>query len=105
MGPLDIAENIARPIRYEPYHLLSNDCIIKSIKFKRACRKLGITAKVVVCIGLAKAKWFGRWLTIPVIHGWGEIQGQRIETSRPLGVSGIWSIVPVNIRPVIEVRF
>ncbi len=105
MSPLDIAENIARPIRNEPYHLLTNDCIIKSIKLKQACRELGITARVVVCIGLAKAKWFGRWLTIPVIHGWGEVQGQRIETSRPLGAPGIWGIVPVNIRPVIAVRF
>jgi hypothetical protein len=98
-------EEIAYHLRQEPYHLLNNDCITKSVRLKKQCRTLGIPVKVVVCIGLARARWFGRWLTIPVIHGWGEVEGKRIETSRPLGSSGVWSIVPVNIRPVIAFRF
>ena len=56
-------------------------------------------------IGLARARLFGRWLTIPVIHGWGEVEGKRIETSRPLGASGIWGIIPANIKPVIALWF
>ncbi|MFH1032351.1 MAG: hypothetical protein V1767_07315 [Chloroflexota bacterium] len=98
------AEVIAEKLRREPYHLFRNDCFIKSLRFKRRCRELGITAKAVFCIGLGRASWFGRWLTIPVIHGWGEVDDKRIETSRPLGASGIWGIIPMNIRPVIKLR-
>ncbi|OGO31308.1 MAG: hypothetical protein A2Z29_08910 [Chloroflexi bacterium RBG_16_56_11] len=105
MSDIDKADIIAGRLRQEPYRLLNNDCITKSVRLKRECRALGIPVKVVVCIGLARARWFGRWLTIPVIHGWGEVGGHRIETSRPLGSSGIWGIVPVDIRPVISIRF
>ena len=105
MGRLDRAEAIAEPLRWEPYRLLTNDCITKSVRLKRACRSEGIRARVVVCVGLARAKWFGRWLTLPVIHAWGEVEGKRIETSRPKGSSGLWSIVPAQIRPVVCMRF
>ncbi|MEJ2739016.1 MAG: hypothetical protein P8105_04180 [Dehalococcoidia bacterium] len=105
MSYLEKSEEIAEALRNEPYNLLRNDCITKSVRFKRICRSNGISAKVVVCIGLARASWFGRWLVIPVIHGWGEVAGKRIETSRPLGSSGLWRIVPADIRPLITVRF
>ncbi len=99
------ADEIAEGLRQEPYRLLTNDCITKSIRLKRQCKREGIAAKVVVCVGLSRARWFGRWLVIPVIHGWGEVEGKRIETSRPLGEPGIWGIVPMNIRPIISIRF
>jgi len=60
--------------------------------------------RVVICIGRSQAKLFGRWLTIPVIHSWGEVAGKRIEVSRQLGAAGMWGIVPVNIKPVVAVR-
>jgi hypothetical protein len=102
---IEKADSIAEKLRQEPYHLFRNDCITKSLRLKKVCQAMGIPARVVVCLGLARARWFGRWLTIPVIHGWGEVEGRRIETSRPLGSSGIWDIIPVNIRPVIAIRF
>ncbi len=103
---LEKAEEIAEVIRHEPYSLLKNDFITKSVRFKRMCISDGITARVVVCIGLARAKWFGYWLVIPVIHGWGEVEGKRIETSSgPLGSSGLWGIIPVNIKPLFIIRF
>ena len=104
-GRLDRVETLADPLRREPYRLLTNDCITKSVRLKRLCRAEGISVKVVVCIGLARAKWFGRWLTIPVVHGWVEVDRKRIETSRPLGASGLWGIVPAMIRPVVCLRF
>jgi hypothetical protein len=104
MSNLETAGKIAEKLRQEPYHLLNNDCITKSQRLKKECRRAGIPVKVVICIGLARAKWFGHWLTIPVIHGWGEVEGVRVETSRPLGSSGIWGIVPVNIRPIISIK-
>lgn len=97
-------EIIAERLRREPYHLLKNDCIIKSLRFKRECIARGIPARVVVCIGLGKARFFGRWLTVPVIHAWGEVELRRMETSRPLGTSGIWGIIPMKIKPVIALR-
>jgi hypothetical protein len=99
------ADSIAEKLRQEPYSLFRNDCITKSVRLKKGCQAVGIPARVVVCLGLAKARWFGCWFTIPVIHGWGEVEGKRIETSRPLGSSGLWGIVPVNIKPVIAIRF
>jgi hypothetical protein len=103
MSHIERAESIAERLRQEPYRLLNNDCITKSLRLKKECRAMGIPARVVVCLGLARARWFGRWLTIPVIHGWGEVEGRRMETSRPLGSSGIWGIVPMNIKPVIAI--
>jgi hypothetical protein len=99
------ADAIAEKLRQEPYRLFANDCITKSVRFKRECRVIGVSARVVVCLGLARARWFGHWLTVPVIHGWGEVAGKRIETSRPLGSAGIWCIVPVLIRPLVSLRF
>ncbi len=105
MNNLEKAEEIAERLRQEPYNLFINDCFTKSIRLKRQCKALGIPARVVACIGLARARLFGRWLIIPVIHGWSEVEGKRIEVSRPLDASGMWGIVPVNIKPVITVRF
>ena len=105
MSNLEKAEVIAEKLRQEPYNLFNNDCITKSVRLKKACKAMGIPVRVVVCIGLVKARWFGRWFTIPIIHGWGEVEGKRIETSRPLGSAAIWGIVPVNVKPVIAVRF
>ncbi len=101
----EFIEQFTDALRREPYSLLTNDCITKSARLKRIYRSNGVAAKVVICIGMARARWFGRRLTIPVIHGWTEVEGRRIETSRPLGTSGIWDIVPVNVRPVIKVKF
>ena len=105
MSHLEKAEEIAERLRQERYNPFTNDCLIKSMRFKRECRALGIPVRAVACIGLGRAHLFGRWLTIPVIHGWGEVEGKRIETSRPLGSSGIWGIIPMNIRPVIAVWY
>ena len=106
MSNLEKAEEIAERLRQEPYDVFRNDCFTKSIRLKRECKAQGISVRVVACIGLARARLlFGRWLIIPVIHGWSEVEGKRIEVSRPLGSSGIWGIVPVNIKPVITIRF
>ena len=105
MKHLEREEEIAEALRQEPYSLLRNDCIIKSVRFKRMCKSEGIAARVVVCFGLSRARLFGHWMVISVIHGWGEVESRRIETSRPLGSSGLWGIVPANIRPIITIRF
>ena len=105
MSNVEKAEKIAESLRQEPYVLFRNDCITKSRKLKKACLKLGIRARLVVCIGYSSARLFGRNLIVPVVHGWGEIEGQRIETSRPLGQAGFIGIVPVYIKPLITWKF
>ena len=105
MNNLEKVEKIAENLRHEPYILFRNDCITKSRRLKRACLALDIKARTVVCLGYTPAKFFGRYLTIPVIHGWGEVEGKRIETSRPLGHAGIWGIIPMRIKPLIALRF
>jgi hypothetical protein len=102
---LNEVEIIAENLRQEHYVLFHNDCITKSRRLKKQCKMRGVDAKVIICIGLARARWFNRWLTVPVIHGWAEIEGKRIETSRQLGTSGIWGIVPMYIKPIISIRF
>ena len=96
---------MAEVIRQEPYKLFSNDCIRKSFRLKKACLSVDIQTRVAVCIGLARAWILGRWMTIPVIHSWIEVKGERIETSRPLNTPGIWGIMPATITPVITMRF
>lgn len=99
-------DEIAERLRREPYRLLSNDCLIKSVRLVRKCKKLGFDAKVVLYLGLASAKMplLARRVTIPVIHAWGEVEGERIEVSRPLGSQGMLGVVPVDIRPIVTVR-
>lgn len=103
MSTDELAE-LAESLRREPYHLLKNDCITKSRRLKKECKRLGIPARVVVCLGLGEARVFGRWRTIPVLHAWAEVAGRRVETSRPIGAAGVWGIVPVNIRPVVVIK-
>lgn len=98
-------QQIAERLRQEPYHLLWNDCLTKSVRFRRACRRRGIATRMVVCLGLVRAKVGPCWLTVPVIHGWGEVAGERVEVSRPLGAAGDFGIVPRDIRPVLSLRF
>ena len=106
MSNLEKAQEMAERLRKEPYRFLTNDCLIKSAKLKKECKPLGIPVRIVACIGLVRAQVFRLWwMTIPVVHGWAEVEGKRVEVSRPIGVSGMWGIIPANIKPVIKVRF
>lgn len=105
MSNLKKAEKIAEALRREPYRLFRNDCITKSRRLKKACQGMGIQARLVVCVGYTRAKVFGKSLVVPVIHGWGEVEGKRIETSRPLGHSGFIGIVPMHIKPIVALKF
>jgi hypothetical protein len=106
MSNLEKAQEMAERLRKEPYRFLTNDCLIKSAKLKKECKPLGISARIVTCIGLVRAQVFRLWwMTIPVVHGWAEVEGKRIEVSRPVGVTGMWGIIPADIKPVIKIRF
>jgi hypothetical protein len=70
-------EELAENLRHEPYVLFRNDCITKSRRLKKACRNLGIQARLVVCVGYSKAR-FGRSVGYQSFRQVAE--GQRIET-------------------------
>ncbi len=90
-------------IREESYHLLTNNCFGKSFKFKRKCHELGVEVRIVICIGLVKAKWFGHWVTILVPHGWADMNGIRIELGRQLGTPGLWETIGEEIKPIVAI--
>lgn len=100
------AEEIAERLRHEPYRLFFNDCLVKSVRFTRECKRAGIDAKIVCCVGLVSARMplLSRRFTVPVIHVWGEVEGERMEVSRPLGSQGILGIIPIGIKPIVRVR-
>jgi hypothetical protein len=105
---LTIVENIAESLRQEPYRLFQNDCFTKSMRFRSECRRIGVKAYLVWCaLGLTKIKlpFLGEIIVPYCTHFWGEIQGKRFETSRPLGSRGILGIVPSKIQAVLTLRF
>ena len=108
MTDLEVAEQISENLRQEPYHVFRNDCLTKSLRFRSECRKGGIKAQLVWCVlGLSRVKipLLGE-VTIPhCTHFWGQVQGHRFETSRPLGSRGSFGVVPSEIKPIFTVKW
>ena len=105
---LALAEEIAEKLRKEPYRLFTNDCFTKSRRFVKECKSRGIKARLVWCLlGLVKAELplIGKRFIPCLVHFWGEVEGKRFETSRPLGEAAFWGIIPSEIRPVIKIKF
>jgi hypothetical protein len=100
----DKVNEIANRLRNEPYRLLTNNCLHKSIRFAKLCKEQGISAKVVLCLGVASARLVGSKtrIPVPVVHCWGSVRDMRIEVSHPLGTEAIAGIVPSQIRPIIR---
>lgn len=103
---METVDAIAERLRQEPYHLLGvrkSNCIAKSFRFKRECRRIGVEARVEICIGLTRAKPLGFWIKMLTIHAWGDVEERRVETAMPLGKVGIWGIVDIDIKPVVAI--
>jgi len=108
LNNLETAEKIAENLRREPYRLFRNDCLTKSWRLRSECDQKGIPARLVWCtLGLTKVRLpvVGEILLPYCTHFWAEVDGQRLETSRPLGSRGILGIIPSQIRPLITLRF
>ena len=87
----------------EPYSLLSNNCINKSLKIKTKTEELGKRADLICCISIVPMK---KWHNFPVItpHVYTEIEGKKIDVSLDPGHEEIFCknsekklIMPVNI--------
>jgi len=93
---------IAEAIRKTPFHTLTDNCLIKSFRFKKRCRKQGIKAYVVISFGFAPVKW-GVRLAVPIVHGWAEVDGRRIEVARSLYQKSLWGTFDKEIKPVFAI--
>lgn len=87
--------SIVDSLRKEPYRRLPfrHNCIGKSFRLRKACKRLGIKVKVVITLCLIKndRHWFLPG-SIPFIHGWAEYEGKRIELARPLNeLNSVWT--------------
>lgn len=105
-----LEEKIER-YRYEPYHLFSNNCIHKSLRLRQELKGRGINANVVLLLfGLGKARipivsrLLGRIPFPALLHAYVEINGKRIEVSRPLGEEGFLGFINEEIKPILKVK-
>jgi hypothetical protein len=99
-------DEIAERLRKEPHHILGfrkSNCIAKSFRFKKECKEIGVDARVVICIGLIRFRPLRFWFTLPVIHGWGEVGGKRIELGRPLEVVDKSGFRGSNVKPLVAI--
>ena len=102
--PPDEVANLAEEFRRQPYRLFRRNCLHKSWAFARECRRRGIAAKMVVCLGIVYPR-LGRWrFPFLGIHGWGEVEGQRVEVSHPIGETGILGVRVEEIKPLVKLR-
>jgi len=101
----DIVEHLAEELRQEPFIMLKTNCITKSLRLKKQLKALGIPARILLCLGTARVKWFSHWIIIPSIHAYCDVENTRIETSRSPEAYDVWRIAPANIKPIIGVWF
>ena len=96
-------KTIAEKLRREPFHMLRNNCLIKSLRFKRECRKFGVDVRVVFALVLTPCAKHPLPPWVIWFHGWAEINGQRIELARPLDERNAANSFDIDIRPVVGV--
>jgi hypothetical protein len=64
----------------EPYSLLSNNCVHKSIKIAKKAQELGMETRLVACLTFARMKILKRFPTIQP-HMYVEVMGKRVDVS------------------------
>ncbi len=64
----------------QPYSLLSNNCIHKSLRIKARAEKLGKSADLIGCLSILPVR---RWHNFPIIspHVYLEVEGEKIDVS------------------------
>lgn len=64
----------------EPYSLIKNNCIHKSLKIQRKARERGKAADLITCVSLVKMKWL-RGLRVPSAHVYALVDGEKVDVS------------------------
>ena len=97
--------DIVEKIRREPWRTfpMRSNCLGKSLKFREECRRIGIRARIVFALGLARNDWIPFLPSVLLFHAWAEIDGQRIELARPLDERNTWNTLDIDIKPVFAI--
>ena len=76
-------EELPCTIRNKPYSFLSDNSLVKSVEFAKRCNKLGVEAKVVLCLAMFQLKVPILNLRMPIIglHFYVEALGKHYECS------------------------
>jgi len=96
-------EHIAERLRKEPFHMLRNNCLLKSLRFRKECRKIGVGVRIVFALVLTPCARSPLPPWVVWFHAWAEIKGQRIELARPLDERNAANSFDIDIRPIIGV--
>lgn len=94
---------IAEKLRREPFQMFGNNCLRKSLKFRRECRGIGVSVRIVLSLCLTPCKRFPLPPKVVWVHAWAEIDGQRIELARPLGERNTVNTFDIDIKPIIAI--
>lgn len=98
--------SIIESIRQEPFNLFSlrENCVGRSFRFKRACRQIGINARVIISLSIVHNKRFK--MLPPVmfsIYGCAEVRGRKIRLVRSLDGLTLWGTPETDERPLLAV--
>ena len=87
----------------EPYSLVRNDCLHKSLRIKAKAEGLGMKADLIGCIAMVRVK---KWHNLLIIspHFYTEMDGKRVEVAHDPRREELWCknseikvVMPVNI--------
>ena len=64
----------------EPYSLIGNNCLIKSLRIKSRAEKLRRRADLIFCLAISPVK---KWHNLPLIipHFYTEIEGEKVNVA------------------------
>lgn len=100
---METVDIIADRLRREPFHMLWNNCLRKSLKFRRQCRRIGVSVRVVVALVLTHCERPPLPRFVVWFHAWPEVDGQRVEIARPLDERNSVNTFDIDIRPIIAI--
>lgn len=98
-----IIYEIVEQIRHVPFNTFTNNCLIKSLRFRKECRKVGVKAAVVMTLGIVELNRFGIHAKLPFTHTWAYIDECRIEVARPLDQKSPWGSYDIDLKPIIGI--
>ena len=77
---IDELSSFIDAVHREPYSLISNNCLNKSLRIKAKAEELGKGADLVCCIGIIPVK---KWHNLSVIspHVYTEIEGEKVDVA------------------------
>lgn len=100
---MEQVHDIAEKIRHEPFNTITNNCLIKSLRFKRACKEAGIDVAVVMTFGIVEFRRYGLHGRLPFIHTWAYVDHTRVEVARPLDQMSPWGTYDIDLKSVIGI--